>query len=312
MPRIALALTLITLTTARPGFAQGQDTNGDSTIVPAGILSATLLEANTPSASVKINFLHRESESDDFWGLQLQGKANNGLSQVFRTGDVQPGAKFGLNWGHSNLATKNTSNFDWINVQANYEVSRIALIESSAPYASQFRKSTFSAPSFSISYNYALRGAIIFWGSAGYAKVNNYSDLRDATITRETRTTDPNNASTLQVITTSTTTGKTGTYAENHASVLQAGLFWIAPNTSSRLGIYAYQRSTLTKDVENRGIDCGTSVLILKSGNPLVPLGGLTVALVDAFDSRGSANPLGRRFQVGLTATIPLGFVAAP
>src|ERR1700687_705395 len=156
MRRIALALTLITLTTTRSGFAQGQDARGDSAIVPSGILSATRLEANTPSASVKINFLHRESESDDFWGLQLQGKANNGLAQVFRTGDVQPGARFGLNWGHSNLATKNTSNFDWINIQANYEVSRISLIQPSSPYASQLKQSTFSAPSVSISYNYAL------------------------------------------------------------------------------------------------------------------------------------------------------------
>jgi hypothetical protein len=300
------------LIAGEPALAQGQDAKADSAIVPLGVLSATLIEANTQNASVRINFFRRQSTSRIFFGFQLQGKASNGLGQLFKTGELQPGVKVGFNLGrHSIFATEASDNFDWFSIQFTHEISRMALIQPDSPFGSQLQRRTFQGASISASYNYVLAGAIVLSVSGGYAKVNNYQDLNDAEMAQETQTSDPSGKDS-HVITTNRVAGKTGDYKENHSAVLQGGAFWIVPDTSSRLGVYGYQRSTLARDAQNRGTDYGASLLILKRDSPMVPLGGLIVGLLDAFNSRGSGNPLGRRMVVSITASVPVGFAKAP
>jgi hypothetical protein len=250
-----------------------EDKKGNSAIfLPFG----GTFRLNTADASLKLSFVNRVSTKKLFYGLDISGKTNDGITNLISKGDISAGTKINGIVGLQELFHKSNLLDGWLTLKVGYEGANFKLFNPDLVFGKQTQNTSFNTFTSSLSLNIKIGGTKLLAASVGYQKANNYDDLDDLELTDKKTILDP--------LTNTTRSSekkikvKVGDYATFDQIPLNLDFFWV-PNNTNRIGLYHYWRGTFTNSNFTNGF--GSGLYLLKKNNPLSSIAGIVFEVTD-------------------------------
>ncbi len=250
-----------------------EDRKGNSAIfLPFG----GTFRLNTADASLKLSFVNRVSTKKLFYGFDISGKTNDGITNLISNGDISAGTKANGIVGLQELFHKSDLLDGWLTLKVGYEGANFKLFNPDSAFANQIRKTSFNTFTSSLSLNIKIGGTKLLAASVGYQKANNYDDLDDLELTDKKTIVDP--------VTNTTRSSekkikvKVGNYATFVQIPLNLDFFWV-PNNTNRIGLHHYWRGKITNGDFTNGF--GSGLHLLKKNNPLSSVAGIVFEVAD-------------------------------
>jgi hypothetical protein len=250
-----------------------EDRKGNSAIfLPYG----GTFRLNTADASLKLSFVNRVSTKKLFYGFDISGKTNDGITNLISKGDISPGTKVNGIVGLQELFHKSNLLDGWITLKVGYEGTIFKLFNSDSVFAKQIQKTSFNTFTSSLSLNIKIGGTKLIAASVGYQKANNFDDLDDLELTDKKTFVDP--------VTNTTRSSekkikvKVGDYKTFDQIPLNLDFFWV-PNNTNRIGLYHYWRGKISDGDFTNGF--GSGLYLLKKNNPLSSIAGIVFEVAD-------------------------------
>jgi hypothetical protein len=238
-----------------------------------------------------------------FYGVEITGKTSDGILPLISKGDISPGARANLILGKDLFnKTKNRKNEDisqrlgTLVLKIGYEGSSFKLFNSDSIFANQIRNESFNTFTTSLAFNLKIGGNKLFAISAGYQKVNNYSDLDELELI-DTKTIKDTVTNITRTYTTKTEV-RTGDYKTSDQVPINIDFFW-TPNNNSSIGFYHYWRTKITNGKTTNGF--GSGLYLLKKNNPLSSIAGIVFDVSDI-------SKLDEGFEKNFTINFVVGY----
>jgi hypothetical protein len=250
-----------------------EDKKGASAIfLPSG----GTFRLNLADASLKLSYANMITTKKLFYGFDVSGKTNDGLSSLISNGNISPVAKVNGIIGLKELFRKSNSYDGWLALKIGYEGSSFKLFNPASKFSEQLKKRTFNTFTSSINLNFKIGGNKLLAISAGYQKVNNYTDLEEIELT-DTKSFKDSVSNTVRSYE-SKVAARTGNYEVYDQVPINLDFFW-TPDINPRIGFYHYWRTRFTDGKAKHGI--GSGLFLLKKNNPLSSVAGLVFDIAD-------------------------------
>lgn len=267
------------------GWAQSgfEDSDGKSSLI---FEKGGTGKINLTDASIKISYLYHKSNKPCRYGIELSGKASNGISTLFEKDNIAPEAKVKLSFGYQWLLSKKISGSDkeesgiivddWATIQLGYSRAQYKLFTPTKSFADQIQKKNFDGFSLTAYYNVLLRRNVLIGLSIGLDHQNNYTFLKEIELSDRTTVFDSAGAS--------RTTNKTeklrqGNFAEGNHTLGNYDIVWVPEFLSNRIGFDLFGRFDWNKD--DNSFKPGIGVFIVEKGAPSKVVGGITFESVE-------------------------------
>lgn len=187
------ALTLAS-TDAATAQAIAEDSKGASIV----LLDSTSAGINAGDSSIQLTIGRLESNHPLAMGLLVKGKAANGVADLVKSGELQPGLEVG-----GTIAWKNSSTA--LGIKATAQVTRFTLFDAAAAAEDAITKPNKKTGSIGLLYNQRLSNA---GGHFGFAMlglsarhVNNWDDLKKTTVVQRSPVAAPLGAGSRETVT---------------------------------------------------------------------------------------------------------------
>jgi hypothetical protein len=266
-----------------------EDRKGSSAIfLPYG----GTFKLNTTDASLNFSFTNYQVPIKDesgkyklkpFYGVEINGKTNDGILSLISNGNISPGAKVNGILGKDvfNITKDKNGNerkqvLGTLALRIGYEGSSFKLFNSDSVFAKQINKVSFNTFSSTVSFNVKFGGNKILAISTGYKKVNNYGDLDEIELSDKKIITDSvsNTTRTYEV----KKKVRVGDYKTFDQIPINLDFFW-TPNNNPRIGFYHFWRTKFTNGAATNGF--GSGLYLLKKNNPLASIAGIVFEVDD-------------------------------
>jgi len=266
-----------------------EDRKGSSAIfLPYG----GTFKLNTSDASLNFSFTNYQIPIKDesgkyklkpFYGVEINGKTNDGIFSLISNGNISPGAKVNGIIGKDifNITQDKNGNerkqiLGTLALRIGYEGSTFKLFNSDSVFSKQINKISFNTFSTALSFNVKYGGNKIFAISTGYKKGNNYSDLDEIELTDKKTISDPA-SNTIRTFETKKKV-RIGDYKTFDQVPINLDFFW-TPNNNPRVGFYHFWRTEFLNGVVKNGF--GSGLYLLKKNNPLASIAGIVFEVDD-------------------------------
>ncbi len=268
------------------GWAQSsfEDSDGKSSFIFDEIGGTGKI--NLTDASIKISYLYRKSNKPCRYGVELSGKATNGISTLFEKDNIAPEAKVKVSFGRQWLLSKKSPGSDkvkrgiivddWATIQLGYSRAQYKLFTPSKPLADQIQKKNFDGFSLTAYYNALLRGNVLIGLSIGLDHQSNYTSLKEIELSDRTTVFD---SAGFSRITNKTEKLRQGNFAEVNHFLGNYDIVWVPEFLHNRIGFDLFSRFDWNKD--DNSFKPGIGVFITEEEAWTKVVGGITFESVE-------------------------------
>ena len=286
-----------------------EDRKGSSAIfLPYG----GTFKLNTTDASLNFSFTNYQIpikgdngkyQLKPFYGLEINGKTNDGILSLISNGNISPGAKVNGIVGKDifNIIKDNKPQIlGTLALRVGYEGASFRLFNPDSNFSNQIKKTSFNTFSSNLSLTVKFGGNKILGISAGYKKVNNYEDLDEIELTDKKVITD----TVSNTVRTYDTKRKVriGDYAISDQIPVNIDFFW-TPNNNPRVGFYHFWRTRFTNGTATNGF--GSGLYLLKKNNPKASIAGV---VLEVNDIAKLSDGYGKNFTINFVVGYNFGF----
>jgi hypothetical protein len=306
-----------------------EDANGNGIPIISGDFGNLLsTRANISDNSIKINLFtnfvisnHSSKKVTNISikktyfgaGLFAKGKAENGISNLFKSGDLQEGFNLGGYLSLEKFSTKNKGNsartkYIRIIFTGLYTSSNLKLYSAENIYSKQLYDTNFTGYSFSLSGYFIpplKRGSLILGLSLSNVKTNNYSGLDKYEIKEIRKTIDSTGTITREIVEEKDNyLYGVGKYEEFNKYKIRLSCAYIPGFFDNKISFILYPSSEYRKH-KNPIYNIGISINFLKNGIPVLSDAGLNVEFNDVSNVANSTKKfIDRSMKIGLNAAI--------
>lgn len=304
-----------------------EDANGNGIPIISGDFGNLLsTRANTSDNSIKINLftnfvISNHSTKKDAnisikktyfgVGLFVKGKAENGISNLFKTGDLQEGFNLGGYLSLEKFSTEgngNSARTKYIRIifTGLYTSSNLNLYNEENIYSKQLYDTNFTGYSFSVSGYFIpplKKGSLILGLSLSNVKTNNYSGLDKYEIKEIRKTIDSTGTITREIVEEKDNyLYGVGKYEEFNKYKIRFNCAYIPGFFDNKISFIIYPSGEYRKQ-KKPTYNIGVSVNFLKDGMPILSDAGLTLEFNDVSNVANSNKKfLDRTMKIGLNA----------
>ncbi|HYR12562.1 MAG TPA: hypothetical protein VEQ60_32535 [Longimicrobium sp.] len=285
------------------------------------------------SIELKVGAYSFDSGFLDWYSIGTKAKAKNGVANVLANGNVAPEATAELSIGMNVLTSEATldpaeiarlmsepnaqdliaayvkstpsrSAYGvWFVTRGSLTGGKYRIFTGTADFGDQIETENFFGMEATFGLNAwhanVLGNRIVAGGTVGIRRENNAGSLRERTVDDVTTYTSSDGRTERSVK--ESRTALVGTYEETTAFPLDLDLV-VAPQFIPAVALNGYTRTGLGEDGQTRA---GFGFSILKSENPLTPLGGITFEVSDIFN-QGDDVPFSERVSINLIVNVPI------
>jgi hypothetical protein len=275
---VAFLLLPISPVWAQAGF---EDSDGKSSLI---LKQGGTGRINLTDASIKVGYVYQQSTEPFRLGVELSGKATNGISTLFEKDDIAPEAKAKLSLGWQwLLSTKPSAGEesslvvdDWATFQLGYSRAQYKLFDPTNPFAGQIQNRNFNGFSFAMYYNVLFRSNISIGVSLGLDHQNNYTDLKEVELFD--RVTIYDSVGVFRA-TTKTEKMRQGDFVETNHTLGNYDIVWVPEFLGNRIGFDLFGRFDRNND-ENM-FKPGVGVFIAEKGAPTKVVGAISFESIE-------------------------------
>jgi hypothetical protein len=267
------------------GWAQAgfEDSDGKSSLI---FQQGGTGRINLTDASLKVSYLYQKDNKPGRFGIELSGKATNGISTLFDKDDIAPEAtvklSFGCQWLLGKKMTRDEGEEgsmivdDWATIQIGYSRAQYKLYTPTNAFVDQIQKKNFDGFSFTAYYYVLFQGNVSIGVAVGLDHQNNYASLKE--IELSDRITVLDSAGVMRT-TNDTEKLRQGVFAEGSAKLWNFDIVWIPEFLKYRIGLDLFGRCSWQKG-ENT-FKPGVGVFICEDGAPTKVVGGISFESVE-------------------------------
>jgi hypothetical protein len=276
-----------------------QDKSGQTSLM---IDSKNNIAINTGSTSISagVGYAHQDTvHTEKIFGGNIALKANNGIATVLSGTDFKPQVDLNLYWG-SYLPCKKHSTFQFMYVSLTGSIVNYNLLKTDNSDA--FNSDQFMGYNLSLGYNttFAICKGVndLFGISAGYAQINNLSDLKSATT--YTTSSIPGSNNTQTTLLENQKSGYSGDFQSSNAVIVNFDEYVFPFRKLNQIGFGGYGRCQLS------GFDprtnAGGGIIFGRKGSPSLIVLGILYQFNDIFNQLNKQNDFLKRGGINLVA----------
>jgi hypothetical protein len=241
---------------------------------------------NITDASIKIGYLFHNSESRYRFGIDVSGKAENGIAALFENDNIAPNANLNLTLGYQTILSQslndsiiNTSNLivdDWLTIQIGYNKAQYKLFDPLKAKEDQIQKRNFDGFNITGYYNILFKYNYFLGISIGFAKLNNYQSLKEVELIDKTIIIDELG---FQRYINKTQKLRRGDFNTVNHILFNFDAVWIPKFFSNRIGIDVFGRYDKIEGTDS--FTPGLGIFITQDGAPTHVIGGISFSYKD-------------------------------